>query len=132
MPGAHNLHDIKEQRSSRLIFHSMLFAGLRKRLTWESATKHIMRGDALPDLFNRESGVFFVDVSSREQPNVLRKACLLPEVCFVNETTIGIHFARENTLALMGTKLCQRSMEAADAGKKIYELNGFHVGSLAA
>ena len=73
-----------------------------------------------------------MNISPREQADILGESLLLSEVGLVDDTAIAIHLTRENALSAKRAELRKRPMESADTGKEIYELNCLHVGSLAA
>ncbi len=52
-----------------------------------------MRWDELADLFRGKSGIFVMDVGSREKADVLRETFLLSEVSLINKAAMPIHFA---------------------------------------
>ena len=132
MPRTNDLHDIEEQRAARLILHTMLLARLRKWLAREPAAKNVVGGHQFAYFLRTQVGVFVMDVRPSKKPDVLREALLLSEVGFVNKAAMTIHLTGENTLPAVGAKPRKRPMESSNAGKKIYELNCLHVGSLAA
>ena len=132
MPGTDDFHDDEEQRTTGLILHSMLLSRLREWLTGEAPAEHVMSRHALPNLLGGQSRVLVIDVGPGEETDILGEPLLLSEVGFVNKAAMTIHLTGENTLPAVGTKPRKRPMESSDAGKKIYELNCLHVGSLAA